>query len=104
MTEPDEALLYAREDFAKLFRSRKSHTADYILSGVWDDEADVRLPALGYRAGAAASEARIEALKEALRAWVEKECDFMRRNNLGNPEVQPHVIWSRALLKEPRND
>ena len=53
-----------------------------------------------YRADASASAARIEALEVALRAWVEKECDYMRRNNLGDPEVQPHVIWSRALLKE----
>lgn len=46
------------------------------------------------------SRERIKALEEALRAWVEKECDYMRKNNLGNPEVQPAVIWSRTLLKE----
>jgi hypothetical protein len=73
MTEPDEPVWFIRE--------REAH-------------------AQGYRAGQAASAERIKALDEALRAWVEKECDYMRRNNLGNPEVQPAVIWSRALLKE----
>jgi hypothetical protein len=43
---------------------------------------------------------RIKALEAALSAWVEEECDYMRRNNLGNPEMQHNVIWSRALLKE----
>lgn len=78
MTELDEALQWVREQ---------------------SDIPGVQL-ATAYRAGQAASAERIKALEEALRAWVEKECDYMRKNNLGNPEVQPAVIWSRALLKE----
>jgi hypothetical protein len=103
MTEPDEALLWARENrVTRLEPTPYCNEVPHIRLGVYDQQ--LLAEAHAYRAGAAASEARIEALKEALRAWVEKECDFMRRNNLGNPEVQPHVIWSRALLKEPRND
>ena len=63
MTEPDEALLWAREDYAKQFRSRRSHVADSILSGFWDIEVEVSLPAHGYRAGAAASAERIKELE-----------------------------------------
>jgi hypothetical protein len=80
MTEPDEAMKYARA-------MKASNNETYLM-------------ARAYRAGQAASAERIKALEEALRAWVEKECDYMRRNDLGNPEVQPAVIWSRALLKE----
>ncbi|WP_296525271.1 hypothetical protein, partial [Phenylobacterium sp.] len=61
-----EALLWAREDYAKQFRSRRSHVADSILSGFWDGEVEVRLPAHGYRAGQAAAEARIKELEAAL--------------------------------------
>jgi hypothetical protein len=78
MTEPDEALMWARENAAFY---------TYALTAA-------------YRAGQATAAERIKALEEALRAWVEKECDYMRKNNLGNPEVQPAVVWSRALLKE----
>jgi hypothetical protein len=72
MPEPDEALLWAREDCGEAFRRFKPHLSEAILNGDWDDEVGVRLIAHGYRAGAAASEARIEALEAALRPsmWV----------------------------------
>ena len=69
MTEPDEALLWAREDFAKQFRSRRSHVADSILSGFWDIEVEVSLPAHGYRARAAASAERIKELEARVTAF-----------------------------------
>jgi hypothetical protein len=103
MSEPDEAMRYARLRAKGRMSSpnnphRTIERRVEVDAGKHDDElAD---EAQAYRAGQAASAERIKALKEALSAWVEKECDYMRRNNLGNPEVQPAVIWSRALLKE----
>jgi hypothetical protein len=70
MPEPDEALLWAREDCGEAFRRFKPHLSEAILNGDWDDEAGVRLIAHGYRAGAAASEARIKA--DDLLAWLEQ--------------------------------
>jgi hypothetical protein len=100
MTEPDEALLWARERAARWAEGKRDFVelAPSIRLGKWDltlkDDADA------HRAGQAASAERIKALEEALSAWVENECDYMRRNNLGNPEMQHNVIWSRTLLKE----
>ena len=112
MTQPDEALLWAREELATFWEGLSSvrdadkavHVAN-ARSGASDNDLEEAVMGRrhwleGHRAGAAASEARIRALKEALRAWVEKECDYIRRFTLCNPEVQPHVIWSRALLEE----
>ena len=35
--------------------------------------------------------------QECLRAFVIAECDYMRRNNLGDPEQQHNVRWARWL-------
>ena len=67
MTEPDEALLWAREQSAL--------------------PAVQTVTAQAYRAGAAASAARIKALEEALRA-------ANLRTRLGN-----HSNWSSPLAK-----
>ena len=87
MTKPDEALLWAREDFARTLRPYKDYIADKILSGAWDADPSIRLSAQAYRAGAAASDARIKALEEALR-------DANLRTRLGN-----HSNWSSPLAK-----
>ena len=96
MTEPDEALLWARDDYAKQFRSRRSHVADSILSGFWDIEVEVRLPAHGYRAGAAVSAERIKELEAALGHFLGSYCDTA----FWDVENEPEVIAARALLKE----
>lgn len=70
MTEPDEALLWAREDYAEAFRRFKPHISEEILQGKWDGDGGVRLPAHGYRAGAAASAARIKELEGAVRSLI----------------------------------
>lgn len=80
MTEPDEALLWARER-AKARMSFPNNPHRWIVArhaevdaGKQDDEGRVKWRAQGYRAGAAASaerikelEARIKALEAAIR-------------------------------------
>jgi hypothetical protein len=68
MPEPDEALLWAREDWAKGLKSKGARRD--VHQGLWDECLDDAVR--GYRAGAAASEARIKALEAALRPsmWV----------------------------------
>jgi hypothetical protein len=41
---------------------------------------------------------RIEKLEAALRQMVEEKCDYMRINNLGDPETQHTVKAARAAL------
>ena len=72
MTDADEALLYARQDYAETFRRFKPHISEEILQGKWDDDAGVMLTAHGYRAGAAASAERIKEL-EARVAELERQ-------------------------------
>lgn len=38
------------------------------------------------------------ALREALQAMVEEQCDYMRLNNLGDPEQQHNIKRARAAL------
>ena len=65
MTEPDEALLYAREHWATICdEDGFSDEAEAYRRGLCDKT--LVTDALFYRAGAAASEARIKALEEAL--------------------------------------
>ena len=66
MTKPDEALLYARERAKRRFSAPTAASRDicaYIDAGKYDD--DLSDEAQAYRAGAAASDARIKALEEA---------------------------------------
>lgn len=60
MTEPDEALLWARERALK-YTNPALHNE--IREGLLDHDFGITELATGYRAGAAASEARIKALK-----------------------------------------
>ncbi|MCA6308376.1 MAG: hypothetical protein IM647_11405 [Phenylobacterium sp.] len=101
--EPDEALLWAREDYAKQFRSRRSHVADSILSGFWDGEVEVRLPAHGYRAGAAASAERIKALEARVRKleWVLRGMIAAASNNLPDRSKQHNLEVALEVLKDP---
>ena len=84
MTEPDEAHRAWDECATARFEDEMNGNPLDLPQGMPNivDFKD------GYRAGAAASEARIKALEEALRA-------ANLRTRLGN-----HSNWSRALLKE----
>ena len=42
--------------------------------------------------------AQRDELKLALLTFAEHECDYMRRNNLGDPELQQRVMVARAAL------
>jgi hypothetical protein len=42
----------------------------------------------------------VEALREALKLMVDEKCDYMRINNLGDPETQHTVRLARAVLPE----
>jgi hypothetical protein len=48
---------------------------------------------------ATTAQARIERLEAALREMVEEKRDYMRINNLGDPETQHSIIRARAALK-----
>jgi hypothetical protein len=74
MTEPDEALIWAREDWAKATKGvggpfQKIDAAE-IRAGKKDVWGDVTVRAQAYRAGQAASAERIKALEEALRPYA----------------------------------
>lgn len=62
MTEPDEALLWARENSAKQCdRDREPRIAAAYRQGQYDDD-HLKADAQAYRAGQAASAERIKAL------------------------------------------
>ena len=42
----------------------------------------------------------IERLREALKLMVDEKCDYMKINNLGDPEQQHTIKTARAALKE----
>jgi hypothetical protein len=67
MTQPDEALLWARDAAARPWGETDPEYCRQVQAGDWDDEPVVKWRATAYRAGAAASDARIKALEKALR-------------------------------------
>ena len=100
MTEPDEALLWAREYLASLCdEDDEPDAAKLYRSGANDDLVD--FSAETYRAGQAASAGTIKALKEALREVIE-DYDWVQ----GGPGdrdwnvLDNTIIRARALLKE----
>ena len=102
MTEPDEALLWAREQCATDCNERGfSHVAERYRRGAYDNlfEGDAR----AYRAGAAASAERIKALEAALefyadsKNWRSPSSGFALQYDPQPPEVQ-RDSGRRALL------
>ncbi len=99
--EPDEALLWARNDWAKAFDEFKPFVAARIRQGAEDGHLTEYVRA--YRAGQAASAARIKALEEAIRRLT---------NMLVESDDPPGLIMvvtkdlldARALLKEADHD
>ena len=102
MTEPDEALIWAREDAADLY---DTWDAPRILAGEFDWWPDIKLRVRFYRAGQAASAERIKALEMLLRecaAALEAEIQGRSANDLPRRverDMQP-VKEARNLLKE----
>jgi len=101
MTEPDEALLWAREQ-AKARMSFPNNPHRWTVArhaevdaGKHDDELSDEAQA--YRAGAAASEARIKALEGLLGHFLGLYCG----SAFWDVEKEPEVIEARALLKDP---
>ena len=96
MTEPDEALLWARERWATMCKQ-----AGFlgVAKTYRRGDRDERLSddANAYRAGAAASAERIKALEAALGHFLGSYCDTA----FWDVENEPEVIAARALLKEP---
>jgi hypothetical protein len=71
-----------RADAAEALRLR-----DELASGSFYKESDID-----------AMQDEIARLREALRAMVEEQCDYMRINHLGDPERQHNIKLARAAL------
>ena len=72
MTEPDEALIWARKKAIEGLRGSeftRSADAKAILGGGGDDWASVQIRTEAYRAGQAASAERIKALEELIQKY-----------------------------------
>jgi hypothetical protein len=93
MTEPDDALLWARERCASTFVV--ADCRPFILQGEQDAYPNVRFRAEGFRAGHAARDAEVEALKAAITGWLE----YLDSDDDGEPE-QEHALLDamRAAL------
>jgi hypothetical protein len=97
MTKPDKALLWARE------QAKERYLASFISQPAICAEIDAGKhdnnlldEAYAYRAGAAASAARIKALEEALRPLA--HAALLQGEVLGL--TTENVMTARALLKE----
>ncbi len=99
MTEPDEAILWARERAAKWQDEGGGKAGPSYRSGKLDGLLGEEVE--GYRAGQAASTERIKALEEALREVIE-DYDWVQ----GGPGdrdwnvLDNTIIRARAVLKE----
>jgi hypothetical protein len=96
MTEPDEALIWAREDLAGEFDVYKPYYAALIRRG--GEDASLSASVRAYRAGQAASAERIKALKEAMRdclGWHDYADDLHKP-----VEVRAAYMRARKLIKE----
>jgi len=100
MTEPDEATLWAREDWAKIRKAAggpfQNTDAAEIRAGKKDVWGDVTVRAHAYRAGQAASAERIKALEAFLRHL--RQWDQMNPPMTGDHAA--HAASIDALLEE----
>ena len=96
MTEPDEALIWAREDAAKLWDKYPERAAK-VRAGVFDIYPSNL--ARAYRAGQAASAERIKALEEALLNLVDRVTEDDGEGCQTGVNAA-EMISARALLKE----
>ena len=110
MTEPDDALLWARERCAELLEQEQLFSAaNAIRSGANDAAIRLQVRAEAYRAGRAARDAEVEALRAEngrLLQFLAKAADTMDRAEatvnaliaaLGIPPAPPKVApWEAA--------
>jgi len=96
MTEPDEALLWAREDAAHLY----DDDAPRVLAGEFDNWPDIKERVHVYRAGQAASAERIEALQEAIRRLLAASEPVEEYTHEVAVRLEEALTKARALLKE----
>jgi hypothetical protein len=110
MTEPDEALLWAREYWAARF---EEDTHPKVASDYRSGRCDIHIKSEveAYRAGQAASAERIKALEEALRtgltavaaAYLQGTNEALYNDRTDHKHDRIVVAWKaevRALLKE----
>jgi len=96
MTEPDEALLRAREIVAVEYENFEDPvSAEWVRRGSCDRGVVIIAAREAYRAGQAASAERIKALERLLGHFLETFCDLT-----WDPQKEPEVIEARTLLKE----
>lgn len=115
MTEPDEALLWARELTAKEWERHGGSPHIVALARSGDFDHRLTLAAEGYRAGAAASAERIKVLEERvaeleevthrikyprLRRRADKEPDTFARDRLTKPAQSDHARALSDTAKE----
>jgi hypothetical protein len=107
MTEPDEALLWAREERVKFWEQSSASRKDIAMhvaaarAGDYDrnlhDDVYLRRSWLdGYRAGAAASDAKIKAMERLLGHFLGLYCG----SAFWDVEKEPEVIEAIALLND----
>lgn len=101
MTKPDEALLYARRQLANTWRKDGAppKAVAAALAGEFDDV--LGLAAHDYRAGAAASEARIKELEAALQRIVNASEPVEKYTHEVAAELEEAIKTAELVLKEP---
>jgi hypothetical protein len=112
MTEPEEALLWAREIVAVEYENFADPvSAEWVRRGSYDRGVVIVAARAAYRAGQAASAERIKALEEALRGGLSAASESYRQavaevqgyDRVAERHDQFVVAWkakARALLKE----
>ena len=92
------------DDFNEYFVITSVDTDVEVVSGA-SGEANMRDWCIGIESEADARlMAAAPALLEALEAMVAQECDYMKINNLGDPEEQHNIILSRAVIAKAKGE
>ena len=75
-------------------KDNTAHIGPYVDGGSADGVSQAR----AYLAGCTRGREGAAGLAEALEAMVDEQCDYMRLNVLGDPEVQHNIKLARAAL------
>jgi glycine/D-amino acid oxidase-like deaminating enzyme len=102
MGEPDEALLWARDDAGRPWAEMETEYFRQVQAGDWDHNPIIEGRVNGYRAGQAASANRIKALEEALRDALPhlENCFAHHGWHTERPPEPDYIVIIRNLLKE----